>query len=211
MQQAGLQTIYLYQSYIPHPESKITSDIIQSKIQELERLVTINPNTLQVSNTPKFKEESLIHTQYDSQFLKSTDTAQNKTQDLGKVLTINPNTVQASNTNEINEENLIHTQYDAEFLKSIAQNMEEIISTTLEDIGVLDDNNQVFETNPFTFYKQEDTILIQRYDGTEILKDGKFTPETSQEDFENLQEFTLIAMEHIQESQSENLNRGIRR
>ena len=109
------------------------------------------------------------------------------------------------------EENLIYTQYNAEFLRSIAQNMEKIISTALEDIGVLDDNNQVFETNPFTFYKQEDTILIQRYDGTEILKDGKFTPETSQEDFENLQEFTLIAMEYIQESQSENLNRGIRR
>ncbi|MDJ0774939.1 MAG: hypothetical protein QNJ49_16185, partial [Mastigocoleus sp. MO_167.B18] len=109
------------------------------------------------------------------------------------------------------EENLIYTQYNAEFLRSIAQNMEKIISTALEDIGVLDDNNQVFETNPFTFYKQEDTILIQRYDGTEILKDGKFTPETSQEDFENLQEFTLIAMEHLEKSQSENLNRGIRR
>ncbi len=211
LQQAGLQTIYLYQSSKPHPESKITSDIIQKKIQELERLITINPNTLQVSSTTNIEEENLIHTQYDSQFLKSTDTAQNKTQDLEKVLTIDSNTVQASNTNEINEENLIHTQYDAEFLKSIAQNMEEIISTVLEDIGVLDDNNKVFETNPFTFYKQEDTILIQRYDGTEILKDGKFTPETSLEDFENLQEFTLIAMEHIQESQSENLSRGIRR
>ena len=109
------------------------------------------------------------------------------------------------------EENLIYAQYNAEFLRSIAQNMEKIISTVLEDIGVLDDNNKVFETNPFTFYKQEDTILIQRYDGTEILKDGKFTPETSQEDFENLQEFTLIAMEHLEKSQSENLNRGIRR
>ena len=94
---------------------------------------------------------------------------------------------------------------------SVSSNTKLDALTLLEDMGVLDDNNQVFETNPFTFYKQEDTILIQRYDGTEILKDGKFTSETSQEDFENLQEFTLIAMEYIQESERENLNKGIRR
>ena len=209
LQQAGLQTIYLYQSSKPHPESKITSDTIQNKIQELERLITINPNTLQVSNTTSVEEENIIYTQYDAEFLKSTDTAQNKTQDLEKVLTIDSNAVIVSNASEINEENIIYTQYDAEFLKSTAQNMEKIISTALEDIGVLGDNNQVFETNPFTIYKQEDTILIQRYDGVEILKDGKFTPETSQEDFENLQEFTLIAIEYLEESQSEKISKNI--
>lgn len=145
-------------------------------------------------------EENLIYTQYETFPRKNGQAC-----------------LEVSKLPQINQwvskpAHFLRSQFDdAEFLRSIAQNMEKIISTALEDIGVLDDNNQVFETNPFTFYKQEDTILIQRYDGTEILKDGKFTPETSQEDFENLQEFTLIAMEYIQESQSENLNRGMRR
>ncbi|KST62236.1 MobF family relaxase [Mastigocoleus testarum] len=212
LQSVGLKTISLNQPSRLNSQSKITPDITQNKIQELEKLLTINPNTSQASKTTNIEKESLIHTQYNSQTFKSTDNAQNKTQDFEGISNIDFNTVITSNTSKINEENLIHTQYDADFLKSIAENIEEIISTALEDIGVLDNNNQVFETNPFTFYKQEDTFSIQRNsDSIEIFKNGEFTPDTTLEDFENIQEFTLIAMEHIEESQSENLNRGMRR
>ncbi len=78
---------------------------------------------------------------------------------------------------------------------------------------VQEDGSIAFSSENYNFLKVNDSITVERKsDGAEILKDGRFTPNASDEDIENMEKVKSIAQEYadeLSESQQQQQDRGM--
>ncbi|MDJ0696921.1 hypothetical protein [Mastigocoleus sp. MO_188.B34] len=111
--------------------------------------------------------------------------------------------------------------YDSAFIRAsqnvqIDETLAQAIDFIVNEFGeVQEDGSITFSSENYNFLKVNDSITVERKsDGAEILKDGRFTPNASDEDLENMEKVKSIAEEYADEladSQQQQQNRGMSR